>query len=296
MNQAPDSLRNYLHSIAKYPLLNRVEEIELGKQIQTMLHPPSGLEPDQLEEINQCGQRAKQKMILSNLRLVVLLAKKYQNRGLELLDLIQEGNLGLDKATEKFDPHKGYKFSTYASWWIRQAIQRGLFQDKSMIRLPLKLQEQLKQSKNKQRELSQKLGREPTAAEIASAMGLSSKKLDSIWQAARTASVASLNQRVGNKQDTELWELLGEAKNQQPEEFVRQQLLRGELKQLLAQLTRKQQKVLRLRYGLVDGVTRTLSSIGQQMGISREAVRKIEKAALRKLRRFPQLQEQLAPT
>ncbi|NEP09116.1 MAG: sigma-70 family RNA polymerase sigma factor [Symploca sp. SIO2C1] len=285
MNKTEDNVRTYLKSIGKYPLLTSAEEVELAHQIQAMLHPPPDLNPAQLEQIQKQGQLAKQKMIRSNLRLVVALAKKYQRRGMELLDMIQEGSLGLERAAEKFDPTKGYKFSTYAYWWIRQGITRGLSNQSRTIRLPIHIIDKLNQIKRAGRELSQELGRAPTQKEIAAKLGLEPELVQKIWAAARTANIGSLNVHVGGDHSTELGELLEDKQNAAPEDILGEELLRDEFRKILAELTPNQQRVLILRYGLNDGVYRSLNYVGQQMGLSRERVRQIEQVAIAKLRR-----------
>ncbi|MBE9142049.1 RNA polymerase sigma factor, RpoD/SigA family [Planktothrix mougeotii] len=309
-----DTVRTYLHEIGRVPLLTREQEITYGKQVQQMMQQLEakdvlaeklGREPSQnewsdavgmseaaLQTTLEQGRRAKQKMIEANLRLVVSIAKKYQKRNMEFLDLIQEGTLGLERGVEKFDPMRGYKFSTYAYWWIRQAITRAIAQNSRTIRLPIHITEKLNKIKKVQRDLVQKLGRNPTAAEIAEALELDPAQIRDYLLASRHP--VSLDLRVGDNQDTELQDLL-EDESTSADTFVTQELLRQDLKDLLADLTPQQREVITLRYGLEDGKEMSLSKVGVRMNISRERVRQLENQALNHLRRRKaQVREYLA--
>ncbi len=299
-----DMVRTYLHEIGRVPMLTHEQEIIYGKQVQQMMALQA--EKDQLAitlgevptdaalaaALGQTeaaikaallqGNRAKRKMIEANLRLVVSIAKKYQRRNLEFLDLIQEGSLGLERGVEKFDPMRGYKFSTYAYWWIRQAITRAIAQQSRTIRLPIHITEKLNKIKRTQRELAQVLGRSPTMPEIAAELELSAAEIREYLMISRQP--VSLDLRVGDNQDTELQDLL-EDDGESPETFTMQAAMRQDLKNLMAELPPQQQRVLTLRYGFGDEKEMSLAKVGERLNLSRERVRQLERQALEHLRR-----------
>jgi RNA polymerase primary sigma factor len=295
LTASADSVRAYLKQIGKVALLNAEEEVELAKRIEAGLYGAERLR--QVEEageqlttqmrrdlrwIVRDGERAKNHLLEANLRLVVSLAKRYTGRGMAFLDLIQEGNLGLIRAVEKFDYTKGYKFSTYATWWIRQAITRAMADQARTIRIPVHMVEVINKLGRIQRELLQDLGREPTPEELAKEMDITPEKVLEIQQYAREP--ISLDQTIGDEGDSQLGDFIEDSEAVVAVDAVSFTLLQDQLQSVLATLSEREAGVVRLRFGLTDGQPRTLDEIGQVYGVTRERIRQIESKTMSKLR------------
>jgi RNA polymerase primary sigma factor len=281
-----DSITWYLSSIGREPLLTPAEEIELGNQVQTMMQLVEQKKPEYSPhelKIIKVGRRSKERMMRANLRLVVSVAKKYQGKGLELLDLIQEGSLGLERAVEKFDPTRGYKFSTYAFWWIRQSMTRAIACQSRTIRLPVHLSERLTTIRKASLELAHKLGAMPSRMEIAEAINMPVEELDSLLRQALTTS--SLDAPVNADEGRSfLGDLIADVSSEEPLEQVERGMHQEQLMRWLSHLSEQERDVLGMRFGLDGQERHTLAEIGRRLEVSRERVRQVELKALRKLR------------
>ncbi len=289
-----DPVRMYLREIGRVPLLTARDEVELaqameaGKQalyLRMELASRGQLDPDRdyaLRKRIEAGERARHRLAESNLRLVVSVAKKYIGRGMSLLDLIQEGNIGLIRAVEKFDYRKGYKFSTYATWWIRQAITRAIADQARTIRIPVHMVETINKLLRISRRLLQELGRDPTPEEIAREMEIPPDKVREIMKVSQEP--VSLETPIGEEEDSHLGDFIPDDGTLAPSEAASHQLLKEQVEDVLASLTGRERRVLQLRFGLDDGRSRTLEEVGKEFGVTRERIRQIEAKALRKLR------------
>jgi RNA polymerase primary sigma factor len=290
-----DPVRMYLKEIGQIPLLNQEDEkkyavsVSNGRYAREQLDEISEgvlvLPEKDIEELKRAVERAqhsKNKLVEANYRLVVSIAKRYVGRGLLFLDLIQEGNMGLMRAVDKFDYEKGFKFSTYATWWIRQAITRAVADQARTIRIPVHMVETINKMIRSQRQLIQDLGREPSLDEIASKMGITAEKVQNIQRIAKEP--ISLEAHVGEEEDSSLGDFISDPNALTPHEFMLQEMVKQTLDEVLETLTDREEKVLRLRYGLFDGKNHTLEEVGREFGVTRERIRQIEAKALRKLR------------
>ena len=265
---ADDSVRLYLREIGKIPLLSQEEEQELAKKIV------------------KGNKKAKDKMVEANMRLVVSIAKRYSGRGLDFLDLIQEGNTGLLRAVEKFDPEKGFKFSTYATWWIRQAITRAIADQARTIRIPVHMVETINKTMRATRKLTQELNREPTVDEIAKEMDMEPEKVEYVMRIKQ--DIASLDQSVGRDGDDEdsvLGDFVEDEERATPEDSAANQLLKEQLAEIISTLSDREQKIIKLRFGIGGGRPHTLEEVGAEFSVTRERIRQIEAKALSKLRK-----------
>jgi RNA polymerase nonessential primary-like sigma factor len=297
-----DSVRQYLREIGRYPLLTHEQEVIFGNQVQRMMElgtikaelaqrlgrsttleewaDAAGLSIRELQRLNLEGDRAKRRMVEANLRLVVSVAKKYQKLNMEMLDLLQEGGIGLQRAAEKFDPSKGYRFSTYSYWWIRQAMTRAISEQSRTVRLPVHVTEKLGKIKKAQRELAIELGRKPTLEEIGAYVDIKPQQVkDCLLQSRQPIS---LDIKIGNEQKTELVDLL-EDDGMTPDDHATLDCLKGDLEKWMRKLTPQQKEVLQLRYGLENNQPMTLQQISEVFKVTRERIRQIEKAAIKRL-------------
>ncbi len=288
---AGDPLSIYLREIGRVPLLTPEEEVELakrmelGRQARRRLSRSGDLSPEErrqlLEHIRQ-GERARQHLIKANSRLVVSIAKKYTGQGVPLADLIQEGNLGLMRAVAKFDYHRGYKFSTYATWWIRQAVSRAIADQSRTIRLPVHMYEQLARLRRAARQISQELGREPTPEELAQALDMPARKVEELLRAADLP--VSLETPVGEDEDSALGDFIEDQSVLSPADAAARSILRELLDEMLSQLPPREMRILKMRFGLQDGRYHTLEEVGRRFGLTRERIRQLEVQALNRLR------------
>ena len=286
-----DSVHTYLKSIGRTSLLTAEQEVNLAKRIEAGLFAEHKLatEPDlaagyrrDLEDVAEDGRRAKAHMLEANLRLVVSVAKKYSDRGLSLLDVVQEGNLGLIRAVEKFDYTKGYKFSTYAMWWIRQAIQRGFADSARTIRLPVHVLEMLSKLSRVERDMHQRLGREPTPEELAVELDRTPDQIEELLRTSRQP--ISLDSTIGEDGETSIGDLIEDTDAPEASELVDRQLMADQLRHALDGLTQREATIMAMRFGLYDGNPHTLDEIGRALGLTRERIRQLEKQSLSKLR------------
>jgi RNA polymerase primary sigma factor len=287
-----DPVKDYLKQIGKVPLLNAVQEVDLAKRIEAGLFAedklaqgsrnlPAGVRID-LEQVAEDGRRAKNHLLEANLRLVVSMAKRYTGRGMLFLDLIQEGNLGLIRGVEKFDYTKGYKFSTYATWWIRQAITRAMAEQSRTIRLPVHMAEAINKLARAQRQLLQELGREPTQEELAVELDMTPEKVTEVQRYGREP--ISLHTPLGEDGDAEIGDLIQDSEAIEPGEAVSFTLLQEQLHSILDTLSEREAGVVSMRFGLTDGQPKTLEEIGKVYGVTRERIRQIESKSMSKLR------------
>jgi len=286
-----DSVHTYLKSIGRTSLLTAEQEVNLAKRIEAGLFAEHKLEAEadlaeayrrDLEEVADDGRRAKAHMLEANLRLVVSVAKKYSDRGLSLLDVVQEGNLGLIRAVEKFDYSKGYKFSTYAMWWIRQAIQRGFADSARTIRLPVHVLEMLSKLSRVERDMHQRLGREPTPEELAVELDRTPDQIEELLRTSRQP--ISLDSTIGEDGETSIGDLIEDVDAPEASELVDRQLMADQLRHALDALTPREATIMAMRFGLYDGNPHTLDEIGRALGLTRERIRQLEKQSLSKLR------------
>jgi RNA polymerase primary sigma factor len=295
-----DTISLYLREVSRIPLLTAEQEVDLSQRIERGVDArahlagatgrPGTTRRAELERTVADGEAARQHLVSANSRLVIAMAKRYMNQGVPFLDLIQEGNLGLMKAADKFDWRRGHKFSTYATWWVRQAITRALADQGRTIRVPVHMSDRIRRLFQVSRRLEQELGRDPTVAEIAAEMGLSPRKVERTIEIARRP--LSLEKPVGEDQDSELGEFVEDGEVGHPADEATRALLREDIERVLTSLSQREARVLELRYGLVDGHAYTLKEVGEKFGLTRERIRQIENEALQRLRE-PQRARQL---